>query len=114
MRAFLWAFIRVGLRQLVMGRTHHLPGFSPDEQPPQRAHLGRLKRFGARPIWWEASERQEPAHDSGTYPSAPQLCHLRIDLTAARPERILIKPCAVARRGVTAVDAAPTPLTISV
>jgi hypothetical protein len=33
-RAFLWAFIRVVLGQLAMGRTNHLPGFSPDEQPP--------------------------------------------------------------------------------
>ena len=33
-RAFLWVFIRVVLRQLVMGRTNHLPGFSPDEQRP--------------------------------------------------------------------------------
>jgi hypothetical protein len=30
----LWAFIRVVPRQLAMGRTNHLPGFSPDEQPP--------------------------------------------------------------------------------
>jgi hypothetical protein len=28
----LWAFIRVASRQLVMDRTNHLPGFSPDEQ----------------------------------------------------------------------------------
>jgi hypothetical protein len=34
LRAFLWAFIRVAPRQLAMGCTNHLPGFSPDEQPP--------------------------------------------------------------------------------
>src|ERR687897_752527 len=31
-RAFLWAFIRVVLGQLGMGRTNHLPDLSPDEQ----------------------------------------------------------------------------------
>jgi hypothetical protein len=44
-RAFLWAFIPVGLRQLVMGRTHHLPGFSPDEQRPQNPQLGGAFRL---------------------------------------------------------------------
>jgi hypothetical protein len=39
-RAFWWAFIRVVPRQLAMDRTNHLPGFSPDEQPPQSSHLG--------------------------------------------------------------------------
>src|ERR687897_2762062 len=39
-RAFLWAFIRVGLRQLVMDSTHHLPGFSPEEECPQKPQLG--------------------------------------------------------------------------
>jgi hypothetical protein len=38
-RAFLWLVIRVLPRQLVMGRTNHLPAFSPDEQCPQKPHL---------------------------------------------------------------------------
>jgi hypothetical protein len=41
-RACLWAFIRVGLRQLVMARTPHLSGFGPDEQAPQKPQLVAL------------------------------------------------------------------------
>jgi hypothetical protein len=45
-RAFLWLFIRAGLRRLVIGRNHHLPGLSPDEQGPQKPQLAG--RGGAR------------------------------------------------------------------
>jgi hypothetical protein len=40
-RSSLWAFIRAELRQLVLAGTNHLPGFSPDQQPPQKGQLAR-------------------------------------------------------------------------
>ena len=41
-----------------MDRTHHLPGFSPDEQCPQKPQLGRHRWVIERTLAWFACFRR--------------------------------------------------------